>query len=299
MSLYDSVLLASFHRRELGDLGASDCGTKRARGQLCLTAWGSGSLMAARPTGANVMKTTGCKRCWLVFLVLFTVLSAHAVILDFTQLSREPNSVLNFYDQVTVCVDSLFEDDGLPAVEFGVGLGSALYGTPGCIDRKDVYTYWTGGNPPPQMGWEFRESVTIKALGKINSITFDPYFRINGVESTYLPFEISVIQEFGTHTGWANAAQGRGEPFTFYNFYDPVEGGSSLELSLVAHRGNFDSLFAYAFEHPGETCTFEYGFTVKSIDYTHVPETVWTAALVVCPLVGLWLLGRRLARTAG
>jgi hypothetical protein len=267
-------------------------------GRVCLTAWDSRSLMATRPTDANVMKTTGCKRCWLVFLVMFAVLPVHADILDFTQLSREPSSVLNFYDQVTVYVDSLFDDDGLPAVQLGVGLGSALYGTPGCIDRKDVYTYWTGGNPPPEMRWEFRESVTIKALGRINSITFEPYFRINGVES-FLPFEISVIQEFGPYTGWSNAAQGRGEPFTFYNFYDTFEGGSSLELSLVAHRGNFDSLFAYAYEHPGETCTFEYGFTVKAIDYTHVPDTTRSAALLTGPLITLMLLRRRFLAREG
>lgn len=213
------------------------------------------------------------------------------VTLDFTQISREPNTIQTFYDQVTITAGGQNAtwpfDSGLATVTQGVGLGSATFGPSTSLDRKErsAILYNAGHFEWRGIGG-YRESLTIHTLGRLNSITFDPYFLINGMETTFLPFEFTVIQTINPKY-MANVASGTEAPFTWNNPGLDYLGPSSFEVCLEASMGNTGVFYEHAMEHPNEWFTFEYGFTIKSIDYTHVPEQSQTLILVALSCVGI------------
>ena len=217
----------------------------------------------------------------------FYGVSAAPLTVEFGDTNRAPSGSLLIGGVTLSGTDFFGSAIGQPATAFGIGAGSATLGAIGTIDRQQHYSAGNG------YSYSFvREGLSLGVDGEISSITILPYFSILGSgESLFLPFDISYYpHNTGGNTALSYWTLTSPDPLQI-NF-QPGERPSLVDLGLISDFGNTPGFFPYLEAQGFPDITFEFGYSIKSIDYTpmSVPEPSPLA------IVGLGLLGLLAAR---
>lgn len=199
--------------------------------------------------------------------------ASQGVSVNFGDANRSPSSTL-VLDGVTVTGFSWNGGaSGQPATIVGMGLGSATLGSAGSLDRQIHFLAGTFG-----ADLDLQEGLGVSVNGRINSITFAPYFSIvNSAGSICLPFQL-MVSPVSVSLGdndpapcpdWISFNSPYPTEITYSGIFDR-NGVSSFNITLGG-SGNtqfYDYLEAQNFPD----VTFEFGVQIKSIDFTPVPE---------------------------
>jgi hypothetical protein len=208
-------------------------------------------------------------RRWLSLLVvaLLWASPAHADLIDFTTLTAGPAATLQI-GGVTISG----EQDGLVAIEYGVGLGLVGLEGNGSLD----YVWASGTNTHT-----FDGRLTLSVDGSINALTIQPYLRIDGpapIDGVPLNIPMSFLRDGDLIYPYYYAML----PAPFAPVTFDFHGGSSLNpyddridallsLGLDADWSLNDFFGAYLLSHDRAPATFSYGYSIVSLDYTPTP----------------------------
>ena len=199
-----------------------------------------------------------CRPAFICIVLAFGI-SAHALkaaTIVFDDLNRGPVSVLQIGDATISAGTFDFGVTSAPATLANVGLGSGTLESAGTVDRVQDANGFT------------RESLALSVPGSINSVTLVPFFNVVGsTESVFVPFDVSLE---APQVGIAFLHITDASPFVLNLANDfPANDLSMVSLGLEQDFG--DELAAFLHDHPGTTIDF--GFAIKSLDYTAlVPE---------------------------
>jgi hypothetical protein len=215
--------------------------------------------------------------CHLGVLLLAGILAPplQADTITFSDVDRSPSNPLVIGD---VTISSGLWGDGLPATVSDVGLGSALLGSFGVVDRIERYN----GSSPSSEAMRIsmvRESLSLSMVnGTIDSVTIVPYFTVLEGAPVQLPFEI-LSNEFYFTLDPTNP-----NPLTIPYFHR-----TGFSLGVVGDFGEEPHFRQYLSDNGYPDVTFDYGFTVLSMDYTpnNVPDPGSSLLLLGTGLVGL------------
>lgn len=205
---------------------------------------------------------------------------AYGAVIDFTQFGQGSGEVLDL-GGVTVSAGS--SGGALPSSS-SQGLGSALLGNFGTVDRIESFTYNSIGGSYSGGGYS-REALSLSVNGTINSVTILPYFTVTGSNGEdFMPFDVSYGGLF-----YHSVVSSEPTVIDVSNFLM-----SGLELGLVQNWG-IQPRLSYAMSYPGQDYTFQFGFSIVSLDYTPVPDAETTAILFGTALLAMIVIWRRLA----
>lgn len=225
-----------------------------------------------------------CGRAWPV----------GAISVDFGAINAGPS---NFCEVGGVSVSGTpsWGPGGEPVAVAGSGLGSTTVGAVSSVDR---FMTFSAGQLDPSV--DLREGLQLTVDGRINSITFSPYFSVVGQSgSTELPFQMTVYpQAFAPgvtpnqplRPTWVNL-DGPYPPQVIYS--DIFNSGDfssfviDLETSGQPPGFNFSN---YLSTYGTDTdVSFQFGFTILALDYT--PTTVPEPTAAALMALGAMLLG--------
>lgn len=237
------------------------------------------------------MKLTDCLFC---FVLTFSAAGATDVSVSFADADRGPTNFLQIGNDITV---SQWGNFGLPATVAGVGLGSAVVGPAGSIDQ--IYHYSSGAIWPDTGTQGSDGGLSISVLGRIDSITILPYFTVLGSSDQV---QLAFPMEFFGGT----------VPQPFYVYFDPSNPGpitipinqtatmptdpsqlgwlGKLDCDIGNDSGPVSIAFTNYRDQNSPDETFEFGFSILSLNYTPIPEPA-TGDLLGASMLGL-LLGR-------
>ena len=209
----------------------------------------------------------------IAFYAASSAVQAKTIVFD--DLNRGPASVLQVGD-VTITAGPY--DSGvtsMPATLANVGLGSATLGSAGAVDRVQ-----------DESGFS-RESLSLTALGPINSVTVAPFFNVVGSsESVFVPFDISFETPPQFSTVYLHVTDA--SPIILNMNVLPIGDTSVLGLGLQQDFG-FE-VAAYLHDHPG--ATIDFGFTITSLDYTALVPEPGVPLLIVTGMIASLLASR-------
>jgi hypothetical protein len=236
---------------------------------------------------------------WSLFACLIAVLlvtgflapSARAGIVTFSDVTRCPSDPLVIRG-VTVSGSGLSgEGAGLPATVSGVGLGSALLGSFGVVDRIDRYIGSSGEST-------VSEGITLTVDGTINSVTILPFFVALEGAPVQLPFDIMSYAQVEIFPQWYHLDPTNRTPVTISYGSNDGAGISSVYFGISSNAGLLGEqmhFMPYLSENGWPTVTFDYGITVLSMDYTpnSVPDPSSSLLLLGMSLTSLVAARRR------
>ena len=217
----------------------------------------------------------------LVGFLLSTELQA--ITITFGGADRQPSDPLQIGGDITVSSYG----GGVPATELGKGLGSALVGPIGSVDR---IMHFAAGSLVPDS--DTMEGLHLDVDGTINSFTIVPYFSIlGGGGSVTLPFEILY---YGYEPGGPNfelVDPSGSNPLTFG--FSPNYPYRISHLDIAPAADMEQPFSSYRRDHLLEE-TYQFGFTITSLDYTPnvVPDSGVSIGLFGLALAGLWGIKR-------
>ena len=215
----------------------------------------------------------------VIFLLCFFS-SSQALVINFDDASYGPSETLDING---VSISTFGAPDGQPATVSGYGLGSSMIGPIYSVDRLESYNSST-------LLPSLREGLSFSVDGIINSITILPYFSImDSGETTQLPFEIGftpIYENAITFIHYLGVDPADQSLLTINLYNDDIFQVHSLDITITSDFGEFLYFRDYLEEHP-DPVTFQYGFIVKSLDYTPTyptPEPSIVLFFVVCLL---------------
>ncbi len=231
----------------------------------------------------------------VLFLSLLAVFlgftNAHAVVINFGDYNLGPSDTLKIEG---VTVSSRF---GQPAAVLGVGLGVDGIGSPGYLDRVSHYGAGQIGTPYNPTYSTQMEGLDLKVDGVLNSFTLKPYFNNN----VNLPIGFTYLDGAPDYPGAILREQKYVDlDPTVSSYTFTLQGSIPVDSTFIQLSSYWDELgtfFQYLFAHGYPDVTFQYGFTIASIDYTpnQVPE-ISTLLLLCCGLMGCEGFRRRFKR---
>lgn len=240
---------------------------------------------------------------WLALICIFLNGSANAITVYFDNANRGPSDTLQI-GGITISGLTPWGPTGQPATVAGAGLGSATVGPINSVDWQVHFAQGSFGDTSVSEGLRFSVD------GVINSITIVPYYSLLGSEEP-LQFSFPIMidpRTFGSggvtylSPDWFNAATPYPSEIT-YNWAFRNGDISSFDINLIpaSEWGTPNViLYDYLAANNFPDATFQFGFTIESLDYTPAPEpgTLSLAGLGLCGWLGSKLkLSRRHSKT--
>ncbi len=227
------------------------------------------------------------------------IAALNAATVHFDDADRGPANSFHVGDITTSAASGGFHP-GMPATVSGFGLGSAgPVGQPYSFDQQLHYSI--GQDSPDTTGIENAITFEIDPAYTFTSITILPYLTVSG-STTPPPCSFTLEYDVTGTTGpWTDQyfssvnSEDYGQPLTvslnpqpamqFYRF--------DLQIDTGLAGGEAVNFYDYRQAHLGQEQTFQFGFTVQSLDYTAAPEPgAVTLLMLGC---GVWMC-RRISR---
>ncbi|MDD5203954.1 MAG: PEP-CTERM sorting domain-containing protein [Desulfobacterales bacterium] len=226
-------------------------------------------------------------------LFIFFASDAFATIVNFGNYDLGPSDPLVIEG---VTITPLIVGKGRPATVGGMGLGSDWIGSPGRLDRFSHYGAGQNGGYTTQ-----KEGINLKVDGVLNSFTISPYFSVLEGYDMQFPIELTYLGG-GYNGGFREHLWDAIDPAVSTYTYD-LRWQSGLKMEPVDNTyillASYWDEMMWAWEdlylNGYPEVSFQYGFTITSVDYTpvqSVPEP-GTLILVFSGLIGCAAFRRR------
>lgn len=211
---------------------------------------------------------------------VFAATASLAITVRFDDEDRGPTDTLQIVG-VTVSGETWWDAAGLPETVLGAGLGSTLVGTNTSVDRL---MHFPSGGYAPDIDVREGLALSVDPMFKIDSVTIAPCFW-GSLGPVQLPFQICVYPErrlFGPD--WINLTDNYPTSITYTDLFGKGN-YSSFVINLVQNQSLVAGFYPYLEANGFPEVTFQFGFTITSVDYSPIPEpgTVW--------VLGVGLLG--------
>jgi len=209
----------------------------------------------------------------------------------FNDASRESTTTLQV-DGVTITGSQLVTVPGL-----GLGLNNGI-GPAGEFDRE---MHFPAGQIPPDNDLQ-PGVLQLSVNGILNSVTIVPHFRIfdaaGNLTGDILTFGIIDYfpgETFGDIPEDVINASSIEQPLSLYPT-PPITPGSpnTVQFQIASDFGEFNDFFVgYRTDHQSQEQTFQFGFSVLSLDYTPIPEP-GMISLLALGFAGFFWVNRRM-----
>jgi hypothetical protein len=225
---------------------------------------------------------------WMV-LILVGASAAPGGTVNFGDANRGPSDSL-YINGITISGESSFWTNGIGwtpqpgpvSTKSGSGLGGSAVGP---IDSVDGQVHYAAGDSSPD--WQSFETLdlNVDVTNMINSITIVPHFTVLGSSGPgILPFTFHLIPSgaggFGDHQIRTTDLESQlSFQVSYYDGPDfPYFITSQISAWSAIDGPNIGTeIYEYRQQHLTEDLTFQFGFTIESMDYSVIPEPSATA----------------------